>query len=159
MQAGNALHAVQECEELNKEGLTLRFLAPSFAVSLIAECTTRKEKGVKVSILSEIPSSSFLFLVMISNYIMRKKDVTKPDVTKNSTEAMKDSQILDYANMMSTLQYRILDFEEFCAATISVHQLEGMESWEQHACSAYELFEKNGNRPIMIEKLASGTWT
>ncbi|KAI8536811.1 hypothetical protein RHMOL_Rhmol10G0286100 [Rhododendron molle] len=79
----------------------------------------------------------------------------KPDVTKNSTEAMKDSQILDYANMMSTLQYRILDFEEFCAATISVHQLEGMESWEQHACSAYELFEKNGNRPIMIEKLAS----
>lgn len=54
----------------------MHFLAPSFAVSLIAECTTRKEKGVKVSILSEIPSSSFLFLVMISNYIMRKKDVT-----------------------------------------------------------------------------------
>lgn len=76
LQAGNALHAVQECEELNKEGLTMHFLAPSFAVSLIAECTTRKEKGVKVSILSEIPSSSFLFLVMISNYIMRKKDVT-----------------------------------------------------------------------------------
>ncbi|KAG5514760.1 hypothetical protein RHGRI_035973 [Rhododendron griersonianum] len=55
------------------------------------------------------------------------------DVTKNSMEAMKDSQILDYANM-----------------------LEGMESWEQHACSAYELFEKDGNRPIMIEELALG---
>lgn len=48
-----------------------------------------------------------------------------------------------------------MDFEEFSAASISVHQLEGMESWEQHARRAYELFEKDGNRPIMIEELAS----
>ncbi|KAF7147389.1 hypothetical protein RHSIM_Rhsim03G0036500 [Rhododendron simsii] len=79
----------------------------------------------------------------------------KTAVAKNSTEAMKDSRVLDYAHMMSTLQYRKLDFEEFCAAAISVHQLEGMESWEQHARIAYELFEKDGNRPIMIEELAS----
>ncbi|XP_058204860.1 CDPK-related kinase 1-like isoform X2 [Rhododendron vialii] len=79
----------------------------------------------------------------------------KTAVAKNFTEAMKDSRVLDYAHMMSTLQYRKLDFEEFCAAAISVHQLEGMESWEQHARSAYELFEKDGNRPIMIEELAS----
>ncbi|KAH7854737.1 hypothetical protein Vadar_017260 [Vaccinium darrowii] len=79
----------------------------------------------------------------------------KTAVTKYSTEAMKDSRVLDYANMMSTLQYRKLDFEEFCAAAISVYQLEGMESWEQHARNAYELFEKDGNRPIMIEELAS----
>ncbi|KAG5557131.1 hypothetical protein RHGRI_007412 [Rhododendron griersonianum] len=76
-------------------------------------------------------------------------------VAKNSTEAMKDSRVLDYAHMMSTLQYRKLDFEEFCAAAISVHQLEGMENWEQHACSAYELFEKDGKNPTMIEELAS----
>lgn len=56
---------------------------------------------------------------------------------------------------MSSLQYRKLDFEEFCAASISVHQLEGMESWEQHARRGYEFFEKEGNRPIMIEELAS----
>lgn len=56
---------------------------------------------------------------------------------------------------VSSIQYRKLDFEEFCAAAISVHQLEGMESWEQHARLAYELFEKDGNRPIMIEELAS----
>lgn len=56
---------------------------------------------------------------------------------------------------VSSIQYRKLDFEEFCAAAISVHQLEGMESWEQHARSAYELFEKDGNRPIMVEELAS----
>jgi Ca2+-binding EF-hand superfamily protein len=79
----------------------------------------------------------------------------KTAVTKYSTDAMKDSRVLDYANMMSTLQYRKLDFEEFCAAAISVYQLEGMESWEQHARNAYELFEKDGNRPIMIEELAS----
>lgn len=56
---------------------------------------------------------------------------------------------------MSSLQYQKLDFEEFCASAISVHQLEGMESWEQHARHAYEFFEKDGNRPIMIEELAS----
>ena len=56
---------------------------------------------------------------------------------------------------VSSIQYRKLDYEEFCAAAISVHQLEGMETWEQHARRAYELFEKDGNRPIMIEELAS----
>ncbi|WRX23325.1 Protein kinase domain - like 10 [Theobroma cacao] len=79
----------------------------------------------------------------------------KTALMKNSTDAMKDSRVLDYVNMISTLQYRKLDFEEFCAASISVHQLEGMETWEQHARRAYDLFEKDGNRPIMIEELAS----
>ncbi|XP_044469017.1 CDPK-related kinase 1 isoform X1 [Mangifera indica] len=79
----------------------------------------------------------------------------KMAVTKNSTDAMKDARVLDYASMIGSLQYRKLDFEEFCAAAISVHQLEGMETWEQHARQAYDLFEKDGNRPIMIEELAS----
>ena len=60
-----------------------------------------------------------------------------------------------WISQISSIQYRKLDFEEFCSAAISVHQLEGMESWEQHARRAYELFEKDGNRPIMIEELAS----
>lgn len=30
-----------------------------------------------------------------------------------------------------------------------------MGTWEQHARRAYELFEKDGNRVIMIEELAS----
>lgn len=79
----------------------------------------------------------------------------KTAVIKHSTDAMKDSRVLDYVNMISTLQYRKLDFEEFSAVAISVHQLEGMDCWEQHARRAYELFEKDGNRPIMIEELAS----
>lgn len=79
----------------------------------------------------------------------------KAAATKNSTDAMKDSRVIEFASMLSSLQYRKLDFEEFCAAAISVHQLEGMGDWEQHARRAYELFEKDGNRPIMIEELAS----
>lgn len=48
-----------------------------------------------------------------------------------------------------------MDFEEFCAAALSVHQLEALDRWEQHARCAYELFDKDGNRAIMIEELAS----
>ncbi|CAA0827506.1 CDPK-related kinase 1 [Striga hermonthica] len=51
-------------------------------------------------------------------------------MTKNSTDAMKDSRVLDYVNVVSSLQYRKLDFEEFCAAAISVHQL---EDWIRHS--------------------------
>ncbi|XP_022887352.1 CDPK-related kinase 1-like isoform X1 [Olea europaea var. sylvestris] len=76
-------------------------------------------------------------------------------VGKYSTDAMEDSRVLDYVHVVSSLQYRKLDFEEFCAAAISVHQLEGIESWEHHARHAYDFFEKDGNRPIMIEELAS----
>lgn len=56
---------------------------------------------------------------------------------------------------VSSLQYRKFDFEEFAAAAISVHLLEGSEGWDQRAHHAYELFEKDGNRPIMIEELAT----
>ncbi|KAI4300899.1 hypothetical protein L6164_034226 [Bauhinia variegata] len=79
----------------------------------------------------------------------------KTAVLRSSTDASKDSRVSDYVNMFSSIQYRKLNFEEFCAAAISVHQLEGMASWEHHATRAYELFEKDGNRPIMIEELAS----
>ncbi|PWA35002.1 CDPK-related protein kinase [Artemisia annua] len=56
---------------------------------------------------------------------------------------------------LSALQYRRMDFEEFCAAAINIYQLEALDRWEQHARCAYELFEKDGNRAIMIEELAS----
>lgn len=58
-------------------------------------------------------------------------------------------------SQLSALQYRKMDFHEFCAATSNVHQLEGVERWEQHARYAYELFEKDGNRAIVIDELAS----
>lgn len=58
-------------------------------------------------------------------------------------------------SQMNSLQYKKLDFEEFCAAALSVHQMEGMENWEQHALTAYEHFEKDGNRAITVEELVS----
>lgn len=60
-----------------------------------------------------------------------------------------------FVQQLSALQYRRMDFEEFCAAAVSIHQLEALDRWEQHARYAYDLFEKDGNRPIVIEELAS----
>lgn len=48
-----------------------------------------------------------------------------------------------------------MDFEEFCAAALSVHQLEALDCWEQRTRRAYELFDKDGNKAIVIEELAS----
>uniref|UniRef100_A0A453AY96 Protein kinase domain-containing protein n=1 Tax=Aegilops tauschii subsp. strangulata TaxID=200361 RepID=A0A453AY96_AEGTS len=79
----------------------------------------------------------------------------KSALVKNSTDAMKDSRVIDFVNTVCTLQYRKLDFEEFAASAISVYQMEALETWEQHARRAYELFDKEGNRPIVIEELAS----
>ncbi|KAG6514576.1 hypothetical protein ZIOFF_024944 [Zingiber officinale] len=79
-------------------------------------------------------------------------------LTKNATDAMKESRVQDFVLALSALQYRRMDFDEFSAAALSVHQLEGLDRWEQHARCAYELFEKDGNRAIMIEELASFTY-
>ncbi|KAL2552006.1 CDPK-related kinase 5 [Forsythia ovata] len=82
-------------------------------------------------------------------------DNIKAALTKNATDAMKESHVFDFLASLNALQYRRMDFEEFCAAALSVHQLEALDRWEQHARCAYELFEKDGNRTIMIEELAS----
>ncbi|KAK4769182.1 hypothetical protein SAY86_027332 [Trapa natans] len=79
----------------------------------------------------------------------------KMAVMRYCTDAMKHSRVLDYVNMLSSIQCRRLDFEEFCAASISVHQLEATTNWEEHARRGFELFEKDGNRVIKIEELAS----
>ena len=101
----------------------------------------------------------------------------------NATEAMKESRIPDFLALvlilllsfvlvcllygfnkrfgvgnyeqLNGLQYKGMDFEEFCAASISVHQHESLDCWEQSVRHAYELFEMNGNRVIVIEELAS----
>ncbi|XP_074295392.1 CDPK-related kinase 5-like isoform X2 [Silene latifolia] len=82
-------------------------------------------------------------------------DNIKEALMKNATDAMKDSRAHEILTSLTALQYRRMDFDEFCAAALSVYQLEALERWEQHARCAYELFEKDGNRPIMIEELAS----
>ncbi|XP_029117123.1 CDPK-related kinase 3 isoform X2 [Elaeis guineensis] len=60
---------------------------------------------------------------------------------------------LENFQMMEPLLYRRMDFEEFCAAAISPYQFEPLEGWEQIASTAFEYFEKEGNRVISIEEL------
>jgi serine/threonine protein kinase len=73
---------------------------------------------------------------------------------KNSTEAMKESRVFEILTSMDALSFKKMDFPEFCAAAISVHQLEGTDRWEQHARAAYDIFEKEGNRVISVDELA-----
>ncbi|KAI9123834.1 hypothetical protein K1719_005134 [Acacia pycnantha] len=82
-------------------------------------------------------------------------DNIRTALMKHATDAMKESRIPDLLASLNALQYRRMDFEEFCAAVLSVHQLEALDRWEQHSRCAYELFEKEGNRAIIIEELAS----
>ncbi|TVU37878.1 hypothetical protein EJB05_11220 [Eragrostis curvula] len=82
-------------------------------------------------------------------------DNIRTALTREATDAMKESRVQDILASLSALQYRRMDFQEFCAAAVSVHQLEALDRWEQHARSAYEHFEKDGNRAIVIDELAS----
>jgi hypothetical protein len=47
-----------------------------------------------------------------------------------------------------------MDFEEFCAATISPYQLEALPRWEEIASTAFKYFEQEGNHAFKIEELA-----
>lgn len=73
---------------------------------------------------------------------------------RNTTEAMKESKVPDILNMLEPLSNRKMDFEEFCAAAISPYQVEALEGWEQMAVTAFEYFEREGNRVITVEELA-----
>ena len=55
---------------------------------------------------------------------------------------------------MEPVAYKKMDFEEFCAAAISVYQLEVHPEWERIATTAFEHFEETGNRVISVEELA-----
>lgn len=55
---------------------------------------------------------------------------------------------------MAPLSYRKMNFEEFCAAAISIYQLEALETWDQIKSTAFDLFEQEGNRLVSVEELA-----
>ncbi|XP_071697897.1 CDPK-related kinase 5-like [Rutidosis leptorrhynchoides] len=76
----------------------------------------------------------------------------KTALMKHETNAMRESRIAGYLNWLAELQ---IDFDEFCAAAMNVYQLEALDRWEQHARSAYDIFDKDGNRGIVIEELAT----
>lgn len=75
-------------------------------------------------------------------------------LTRYATDAMIESRLPDILNMMQPLAHKKLDFEEFCAASVSVYQLEALEEWEQIATVAFEHFESEGSRAISVQELA-----
>lgn len=73
---------------------------------------------------------------------------------RNASEAMKESRVPEILNLLEPLSYKKMDFEEFCAAAISIYQLEALENWENIASTAFEYFEQEGNRVTSVEELA-----
>ncbi|XP_010507983.1 PREDICTED: CDPK-related kinase 3-like [Camelina sativa] len=78
----------------------------------------------------------------------------KMALTQNATDAMRESRVPEILQTMESLAYRKMYFEEFCAAAISIHQLEAVEAWEEIATAGFQHFETEGNRVITIEELA-----
>ncbi|RDX97535.1 CDPK-related kinase 3, partial [Mucuna pruriens] len=81
-------------------------------------------------------------------------DNFKMALVRHATDAMRESRVLDIINAMEPLAYRKMDFEEFCAAAISTYQLEALDRWEDIASTAFEHFEREGNRLISVEEIA-----
>ncbi|KAE9598052.1 hypothetical protein Lal_00003938 [Lupinus albus] len=77
----------------------------------------------------------------------------KMALAQHATNAMRESRVLDIVHMMEPLAYRKMDFEEFCAAATSTYQLEALDRWEDIANTAFEHFEREGNRVITMEEL------
>ncbi|KAA0042523.1 CDPK-related kinase 6 [Cucumis melo var. makuwa] len=80
-------------------------------------------------------------------------DNFKAALARNATDAMRESHVADILKMMEPLARERMDFEEFCAAAISVHQLEAVAGWESIATRAFEYFEQEGNRVISVHEL------
>ncbi|CAN8284470.1 unnamed protein product [Cochlearia groenlandica] len=78
----------------------------------------------------------------------------KMALMQNATEAMRESRVPEILHTMESLAYRKMYFEEFCAAAISIHQLEVVEYWEEISTAGFQHFETEGNRVITIEELA-----
>ncbi|KAL2943155.1 CDPK-related kinase 5, partial [Bienertia sinuspersici] len=72
----------------------------------------------------------------------------KEALLKNATDAMKESRAHEILTSVSAL------WIWWISSSLSAHNLIQL-LWDQHARCAYELFEKDGKRPIMIEELAS----
>ncbi|OMO57714.1 hypothetical protein COLO4_35170 [Corchorus olitorius] len=72
----------------------------------------------------------------------------KMALSRNATDLMDEIWVPDTLTAMESLANRNMYFEEFCAAAIHIHRLEGLEGWEQIVSTAFEHFERDGNRVI-----------
>ncbi|OMO57703.1 hypothetical protein COLO4_35173 [Corchorus olitorius] len=72
----------------------------------------------------------------------------KMALSRNATDLMDEIWVPDTLTDMESLANRNMYFEEFCAAAIHILRLEGVEGWEQNVSTAFEHFERDGNRVI-----------
>ncbi|KZV45047.1 serine/threonine protein kinase pk23 [Dorcoceras hygrometricum] len=117
-------------------------------------------KRAALRALSKSLTEEELFYVRAQFKLLEPKDgcVTldnfRTALTKVATDAMRESRVADILNLMEPLSYKRMDFEEFCAASISPYQLEALERWEHIASEAFLYFEQEGNRVTSVEELA-----
>ncbi|CAN8321250.1 unnamed protein product [Cochlearia groenlandica] len=76
-------------------------------------------------------------------------------LSSNATHSMKETRVQEFLALLNGFKHRGMDFEEFCSASLNVHQQESLDCWEHSIRHVYELFDKNNNRAIVIEELAS----
>ncbi|XP_071735157.1 CDPK-related protein kinase-like isoform X2 [Rutidosis leptorrhynchoides] len=122
----------------------------------------RTESGIFRSVLKNEPKFDE---AAWDNLSFEAKDFVKSLLNKEPRKRLTAAQalchpwirnrVLEFLESLCRLQYRRMDFEEFCAAAVRVHQLEGLDRWEQQTRDAYEIFEQDGNKSIVVDELAS----
>lgn len=117
-------------------------------------------KRAALKALSKALTDDQLFYLKAQFRLLEPKDGCvslehfKTALMRNATDAMKDARVSEIFNMMEPFSSKKMDFEEFCAAAISVYQLEALEDWDKIATTAFQYFEQEGNRKIQVEELA-----
>ncbi|KAI4979539.1 hypothetical protein ZWY2020_016292 [Hordeum vulgare] len=119
-------------------------------------CTTSEDSFRYDNLQNYESLYQFIFIAKVCFEVAENGKWNWQAMVKNSTDAMNDSKVIDFVTMVCTLQYKKLDFEEFAASAIGVYQMEALETWEQHARRAYELFDTDDEeapRWAALEKL------
>nr|GEY59395.1 CDPK-related kinase 5-like [Tanacetum cinerariifolium] len=73
-----------------------------------------------------ILSKGAIFLLEPSKNGSVNMENIKVALMKHATDAMKESRVYDFLASRNVLQYRRMDFEEFCADAINIYQLEAL---------------------------------
>lgn len=116
-------------------------------------------KRAALKSLSKAVSEDELFYLKSQFRLLEPKDDYvslenfKAALMRNSTDAMRDARVPEVLSLMEPFPSK-MDFNEFCAASISIYQIEALQGWDKIATSAFQYFEKEGNRVISVEELA-----
>ncbi|XP_021775027.1 CDPK-related kinase 4-like isoform X2 [Chenopodium quinoa] len=117
-------------------------------------------KRAALKALSKALTDNELFYLKAQFRLLEPKDGCvslenfKVALARNATDAMKDARVSDFLTIMEPFSSKKIDFEEFCAAAISVYQLEALEDWDKIATMSFQYFEQEGNRRISVEDFA-----